>query len=29
MQNIVMELKHINKFFGDHQVIHDVSFQVK
>ena len=29
MQDIVMELKHINKFFGDHQVIHDVSFQVK
>ena len=29
MQDIVMELKNINKFFGANQVIHDVSFQVK
>lgn len=29
MQDIVMELKNINKFFGAHQVIHNVSFQVK
>ena len=29
MQDIVMELKSINKFFGTHQVIHNLSFQVK
>ena len=29
MADIVMELRHIQKFFGSTQVIHDVSFQVK
>jgi ABC-type Fe3+/spermidine/putrescine transport system ATPase subunit len=29
MADIVMELRHIQKFFGSSQVIHDVSFQVK
>lgn len=29
MQDVVMEVKNLNKFFGAHQVIHDVSFQVK
>lgn len=29
MKDVVMELKHINKYFGTTQVIHDVSFQVE
>ena len=29
MSEIVMELKHINKFFGSTQVIHDVNFKVE
>ena len=29
MSETVMELKHINKFFGSTQVIHDVNFKVQ